>query len=118
MGVTWQAGGEWDDIRYETAAVFDDSSSPLVAKITINRPEVRNAFRPQQPAKIADPVPSHAYRAAGKQRIDRMQKRDKIRIGMPRVLNMYSTGPFWMVRRPVLPGCMCNKAPTKSWEPR
>jgi naphthoate synthase len=34
----WQAHGEWEDIRYET-----DGG---VAKITINRPEVRNAFRP------------------------------------------------------------------------
>src|SRR5579864_2539352 len=35
----WTATGDWTDIRYETA--------DGVAKITINRPEVRNAFRPQ-----------------------------------------------------------------------
>ena len=36
----WQAGsGEWEDIRYELA--------DGVAKITIDRPEVRNAFRPE-----------------------------------------------------------------------
>src|SRR5438132_5280276 len=34
----WVASGEWEDIRYETAGG--------VAKLTINRPEVRNAFRP------------------------------------------------------------------------
>ena len=34
----WTASGEWEDIRYDT----DDG----IAKITINRPEVRNAFRP------------------------------------------------------------------------
>ena len=34
----WAAAGEWQDIRYETAEG--------IAKITINRPEVRNAFRP------------------------------------------------------------------------
>lgn len=34
----WKASGEYEDIRYETANG--------VAKITINRPEVRNAFRP------------------------------------------------------------------------
>jgi naphthoate synthase len=35
----WQAAGEYTDIRYETAGG--------IAKITIDRPEVRNAFRPQ-----------------------------------------------------------------------
>jgi len=37
--VSWTPGGEYTDIRYETAEG--------IAKITINRPEVRNAFRPQ-----------------------------------------------------------------------
>jgi naphthoate synthase len=36
--VDWQPAGEWTDIRYETAEG--------IAKITIDRPEVRNAFRP------------------------------------------------------------------------
>lgn len=50
--VIWEPTGAWQDIRYETAVVIDDSVSdeadgPRVAKITINRPEVRNAFRPQ-----------------------------------------------------------------------
>ena len=46
--VIWEPVGEWQDIRYETAVAFGDkASSPRMAKITINRPEVRNAFRPQ-----------------------------------------------------------------------
>ena len=36
--VPWQASGDYTDIRYETAEG--------IAKITIDRPEVRNAFRP------------------------------------------------------------------------
>ena len=36
----WQSGGDFEDIRYELSA-------DGIAKITINRPEVRNAFRPQ-----------------------------------------------------------------------
>ncbi len=37
--VTWQSAGTFNDIKFETAEGM--------AKITINRPEVRNAFRPQ-----------------------------------------------------------------------
>ena len=40
-GAMWNTVREFEDIRYETA---DDGK---IAKITINRPEVRNAFRPQ-----------------------------------------------------------------------
>jgi naphthoate synthase len=36
----WSAAGEYSDIRYEL-------SGDGIAKITINRPDVRNAFRPQ-----------------------------------------------------------------------
>ena len=38
-GIQWQSAGEYPDIRYEKAEG--------IAKITINRPRVRNAFRPQ-----------------------------------------------------------------------
>lgn len=38
--IAWTASGEYDDIRYET-------SEDGIAKITICRPEVHNAFRPQ-----------------------------------------------------------------------
>jgi naphthoate synthase len=42
----WQPGAEYKDIRYELA----DS----IAKITINRPEVRNAFRPETVVELSD----------------------------------------------------------------
>src|SRR3954466_11640519 len=42
----WQPAGEYTDIRYETAEG--------IAKITIARPEVRNAFRPQTLIEISD----------------------------------------------------------------
>jgi naphthoate synthase len=38
--IVWHPSGEYEDIRYDTT---DDG----IAKITINRPEVHNAFRPQ-----------------------------------------------------------------------
>jgi len=40
----WTASGAWSDIRYETAEG--------IAKITIDRPEVRNAFRPETTAEL------------------------------------------------------------------
>jgi naphthoate synthase len=36
----WTSGGDYEDIRYELGGSG-------IAKLTINRPEVRNAFRPQ-----------------------------------------------------------------------
>lgn len=38
MAFDWESHGEYTDIRYETVSG--------IAKVTINRPEVRNAFRP------------------------------------------------------------------------
>jgi naphthoate synthase len=45
--VTWTSAGEFSDIRYET-------SGDGIAKITIDRPEVRNAFRPETLIEISD----------------------------------------------------------------
>src|SRR6188474_3218308 len=42
----WQPAGEYEDIRYEIAGG--------IAKITIDRPEVRNAFRPETLIEISD----------------------------------------------------------------
>ena len=47
MSVDWQPAGEYEDIRYET-------SGDGIAKITIDRPEVRNAFRPQTVVELSD----------------------------------------------------------------
>ncbi len=40
---TWEVQGEFQDIRYEISTGSDTG----IAKITINRPEKRNAFRPE-----------------------------------------------------------------------
>ena len=50
MSTTWQPEGDYTDIRYELAT-GDDAG---IAKITINRPEVRNAFRPETVIELAD----------------------------------------------------------------
>jgi naphthoate synthase len=45
--VTWTPAGEYADIRYE-------HSGTGIAKVTIARPEVRNAFRPQTVRELID----------------------------------------------------------------
>jgi naphthoate synthase len=50
MSISWAAGGSYTDIRYETGA--DDAAG--IAKITIDRPEVRNAFRPETLIELSD----------------------------------------------------------------
>jgi naphthoate synthase len=50
VNVTWQAAGEYEDIRYELGTGEDAG----IAKITINRPEVRNAFRPETVIELID----------------------------------------------------------------
>src|ERR1041384_5128861 len=47
QAVQWAQVGEYADIRYE-------HSGDGIAKITIDRPEVRNAFRPQTIVEISD----------------------------------------------------------------
>src|ERR671937_254233 len=46
MSVTWTPAGEYEDIRYEL-------SGDGIAKVTIDRPEVRNAFRPQTVVELS-----------------------------------------------------------------
>ena len=46
MPVSWTSAGDFEDIRYEL-------SGDGVAKVTIARPEVRNAFRPQTIVEIS-----------------------------------------------------------------
>ena len=56
MSLTWEAAAEYEDIRYELSSGddWDDPSHPRIAKITINRPEVRNAFRPETVVELMD----------------------------------------------------------------
>ena len=50
MSISWQAAGEYADIRYE----LGEGENAGIAKITINRPEVRNAFRPETVVELSD----------------------------------------------------------------
>jgi naphthoate synthase len=50
VSVTWEAAGDYSDIRYEISTGEDAG----IAKITISRPEVRNAFRPETVVELSD----------------------------------------------------------------
>jgi predicted CoA-substrate-specific enzyme activase len=55
----------------------------------------KEVFRPTNAKNIADPIPSRAWTKAAKDRIARMQQRGKLRIGIPRVLNIYTYAPLF-----------------------
>jgi naphthoate synthase len=50
LPISWQPAGDYADIRYELSTGEDAG----IAKITINRPEVRNAFRPETVIEMSD----------------------------------------------------------------
>ena len=50
MSVTWEKAAVYSDIRYELSTGADSG----IAKITIDRPEVRNAFRPETVVELID----------------------------------------------------------------
>ena len=50
MSVAWETAAKYEDIRYEVGAGADRA----IAKITIDRPEVRNAFRPETVVELID----------------------------------------------------------------
>ena len=50
MAVQWQSAADYQDILYELSTGEDAG----IAKITINRPEVHNAFRPETVIELSD----------------------------------------------------------------
>jgi naphthoate synthase len=50
MAISWSQAARYTDIRYETG----EDEAAGIAKITINRPDVRNAFRPQTLFELSD----------------------------------------------------------------
>ena len=52
-------------------------------------------FKSFNPALVADPLPRFTFTKKQKERVELMKKREQIRIGMPRALNMYSQTPVF-----------------------
>jgi predicted CoA-substrate-specific enzyme activase len=55
----------------------------------------KEVFRPTNAKNVADPVPTRAWTKAAKERVSLMQNRGKLRIGIPRVLNIYTYAPLF-----------------------
>src|SRR5271165_49115 len=53
-------------------------------------------FRPVNPKSVADPIPAAKFwNKSAKERIPVMQNRKKLRVGIPRVLNIYTYAPLF-----------------------
>jgi len=52
-------------------------------------------FKSYAPEPVVDPLPKFAFTAKQKKRIELMKKRKALRIGIPRILNMYSVNPIF-----------------------
>jgi predicted CoA-substrate-specific enzyme activase len=55
----------------------------------------KEVFRPVSPKKIADPIPTRAWTKAAKERVALMTGRKTLRVGIPRVLNIYTYAPLF-----------------------
>jgi predicted nucleotide-binding protein (sugar kinase/HSP70/actin superfamily) len=55
----------------------------------------REVWRARSPETVADPVPARVWTGATRARVEAMKRRPSLRIGMPRVLNMYTYAPFF-----------------------
>src|SRR5579864_8392376 len=55
----------------------------------------KEVLRPTNAKNIADPVPVRAWTKSAKERVAQIQNRKKIRIGIPRLLNIYTYAPLF-----------------------
>ncbi|MFB3903210.1 MAG: BadF/BadG/BcrA/BcrD ATPase family protein [Acidobacteriota bacterium] len=55
----------------------------------------RAVWQSWKPERVADELPRYAITPGQKRRVEAMKRRERIRIGIPRVLNMYSLNPVF-----------------------
>ena len=76
------------EIKKDLESLLD--ASPNFAEI--GAVEVWKSFEPES---VADPIPKMALSKKARERVELMQKRSQIVIGIPRLLNMYSQNPLF-----------------------
>jgi hypothetical protein len=72
-----------------------DLDARLKAAPNFVEKSARDVFKPVKPESVADAPPKFTITAAQKQRVERMQQRENVRIGIPRMLNQSSTNPLF-----------------------
>ncbi|HET6463390.1 MAG TPA: acyl-CoA dehydratase activase-related protein, partial [Candidatus Krumholzibacteria bacterium] len=72
-----------------------DLDARLKAAPNFVEKSARDVFKSYKPEPVADPTPKHAFTAGQKARVAQMKKRESYRIGIPRMLNQYSTNPLF-----------------------
>ena len=55
----------------------------------------REVFKPPRPAPVAEPPPARAWTRAARTRRARVVRRADLRVGLPRVFNMFGYAPFF-----------------------
>ncbi len=55
----------------------------------------REVWRSRYPESVADAIPARAWSAAARHRIALVKRRAQLRVGIPRVLNMYAYAPLF-----------------------
>ena len=55
----------------------------------------REVWRSRSPECVADPIPARAWTDAAQRRVALMKQRRQLRVGIPRVLNMYAYAPLF-----------------------
>jgi predicted nucleotide-binding protein (sugar kinase/HSP70/actin superfamily) len=55
----------------------------------------REAFKVRSPQSVADPIPTRTWTRAARERVALMKNRANLRVGIPRVLNIYSYAPLF-----------------------
>ena len=55
----------------------------------------REVWKLRHPASVADELPPKGWTAASRARRARFEKRGRLRVGIPRVFNMYALAPFY-----------------------
>ncbi len=65
------------------------------ANLNLVETAAKAVWRSFNPENVSDPLPKYTFTKAQKKRVELMKNRKNLRIGIPRVLNMYSQNPVF-----------------------